>query len=105
MLDRLTKSSCCTHASCRFAGSICTPRLFCALLLLAKLSNFEIWAAEYDVVPHMNAMCTSTVVDYMYVEWHAKFKSISKKAKERAQAAKTAMEAAGTQFPQYDSPA
>lgn len=71
--------------------------------LLANI--FCVWAAEYDIIPHMNAMCTSTVVDYMYVEWHDGFKSITKKAKERAQAAKAAMEAAGTQFPQYDSPA
>ena len=63
------------------------------------------WAAEYAVIPHLNSMGTSVVVDYIYVEWHDAFESVSEEMKVQARAAVAAMELAGTRFPAYDSPA
>lgn len=61
--------------------------------------------AEYAIIPHLNVMGAAAVVDYMYVEWHTWFGSVSPKQKEIASMAQAAMQAAGTQFPAYDSPA
>ena len=52
--------------------------------------------AEYAIIPHLNVMGAAAVVDYMYVEWHTWFGSVSPKQKEIASMARAAMQAAGT---------
>lgn len=45
------------------------------------------------------------IIDYMYVEWHDWFGSVSNESRAEAAAAKTALEGMGTIFPAYNSPA
>jgi len=67
--------------------------------------KMDIESTEYQLIPHLAAHSVGHIIDYMYVEWHDWFGSVSNESRVDAAAAKTALEAMGTIFPDYNSPA
>ncbi|KHN94100.1 uncharacterized protein MAM_08030 [Metarhizium album ARSEF 1941] len=64
--------------------------------------KMDIEGSEYDVIPHMADMGASSVIDYLFVEWH--YTLPEQDAIQRAQVAADTLVANGVNMPHYDSP-
>ena len=65
--------------------------------------KMDVEGAEYELIPHMVEMGVWTVVDHLFIEWHAI--NVPEGDVERAGAAAEKLKAEGVNLPSYDSAA